>query len=59
LGTSDRSTDQIRMFLRNGSHSLIAQTFLEVRLDKTENISLDNVVPCAVAFSMKATTAAV
>jgi hypothetical protein len=31
------------------SHPLIAQTFLEVRLDKTENVSLGNVVLCAAA----------
>jgi hypothetical protein len=37
------------MFLQKRSHPLIAQTFLEVRLDKTENVSLGNVVPCAVA----------
>jgi hypothetical protein len=45
-----RSTDQIRMFLQKRSHPLTAQTFLEVYLDKTENVSLGNVVPCAVAF---------
>jgi hypothetical protein len=49
LGTNDRSTDQIRMFLQKGNHPLIAQTFLEVRLDKTENASLGNVIPWAVA----------
>jgi hypothetical protein len=27
----------------------LRRTFLEVRLDKTENASLDNVVPCAAA----------
>jgi hypothetical protein len=37
------------MFLQKQSHPLIAQTFLGVRLDKTENVSLDNVVPRAVA----------
>jgi hypothetical protein len=49
LGTNGRSTDQIRMFLQKRSHPLIAQTFLEVRLDKTENVSMGNIVPCAVA----------
>jgi hypothetical protein len=53
LGTNDRSTYQIRMFLRKRSHPLIAQTFLEVHLNKTENVSLDNVVLCAVAVFNK------
>jgi hypothetical protein len=49
LGTNDQSTDRIHMFIEKRSHPSIDQTFLEVRLDKTENVALGNVVPCAVA----------
>jgi hypothetical protein len=49
MATNDRSMDQIRMFLQNQSDLFIAQTLLEVRLNTTENVSLSNVVPCAVA----------